>query len=120
MSQYKGYYTAGSSRGVSQEADNRFGGRGESQEQDCTEYDKAGDDDGTEYDNAGDNTEYDPGGTTAMFDSRQPWRSSIADHGKRGHDEADLHNGRRAEDQVSFGVITLNASPTFNTRFSNI
>ena len=41
MSQYKGYYTAGSSssRGESQEADHRLGTRGESQEQDCTEYD---------------------------------------------------------------------------------
>ena len=121
MSQYKGYYTAG--RGESQEADNRFGGRGESQEQDCTEYDNAGDD-GTEYDN-GDNTEYDPGGTPAMFDSRQPSRSNFMDHGKRSHDEADLHNGRRAEDQVSFEVFWNHqylrpGSPIFNTRFSNL
>ena len=113
MSQYKGYYTAGSSRGVSQEADNRFGGRGESQEQDCTEYDNA-EDDGTEYDNGEDGTEYDPGGTSAMFDSQQPWRYNTVVHGKRSYGEADIHNGRREVDQVSFEVITL-----FNTRFSN-
>ena len=103
MSQYKGYYNSGNSRGVSQEADNRFGVRGESQEQDCTEYDNAN---GTEYDNNGDDgTEYDPGGTSAMFNSRQPWKSNIVDHqGKRSQDEADLHNGRVA-DQVSFDLM---------------
>ena len=112
MSQYKGYYTAG--RGESQEADNRFGGRGESQEQDYTEYDNAGDG-GTEYDN-GDDTEYDPGGTpaNAMFDSRQPSRSNFMDHGKRSHDEADLHNGRRVVDQVSFEVVTFVVSPNLS------
>ena len=97
MSQYKGYYTAGSSssRGESQEADyyRAGGGRGESQEQDCTEY---ADGNGTaEYD-----TEYDlgdPGGTSAK------WRSNMVD-GKRSHDQANLQAGRL--DQVSNLVIT--------------
>ena len=86
MSQYKGYYTAGSSRGGSQEAGgNRFfgGTRGESQEQDCTEYD-----------NGDDGTEYDPGGTAAMFDNQLLRSNLVVDNGKRSHDEADLHNGR--------------------------
>ena len=98
MSQYKGYYTAGSSssKGQSQEADHyRPGGRGLSQEQDCTEYD---DGNGTaEYDN-GDSTEYDfgdPGGTSAML-SRS--RSNML-FGKRSHDEVDLRADRL--DQVS-------------------
>ena len=100
MSQYKGYYTAASSRGGSQEAaGNRFDGetaRGESQEQDCTEYD-----------NGDDGTEYDPGGTTAMFD-QQLWRSNMVGPGKRNLDEADLHNGR-VVDQVTlkFSIFVM-------------
>ena len=87
MSQYKGYYTARSSREHGKEADDRLGGRGckGSQEQDYTEYDNG---DGTEYDLG------DPGGTSAML-GQQLWRSNVVD-GKRSFDEVDHH-----VDQVS-------------------
>ena len=105
MSQYKGYYTAGSSssKGQSQEADHyRPGGRGLSQEQDCTEYD---DGNGTaEYDN-GDGTEYDlgdPGGTSVMSDGQLSMSRSNMLFGKRSHDEVDLRADRL--DQVSSPV----------------
>ena len=87
MSQYKGYYTARSSREHGKEADDRLGGREckGSQEQDYTEYDNG---DGTEYDLG------DPGGTSAML-GQQLWRSNVVD-GKRSFDEVDHH-----VDQVS-------------------
>merc|ERR1719458_1958764 len=71
-----------------------------------------------EYDN-GDNTEYDPGGTPVMFDSRQPSRSNFMDHGKRSHDEADLHNGRRVVDQVQQPQKLLKTSNGAFSRSSN-
>jgi len=120
MSQYKGYYTAGSSssKGQSWEAGHyRPGGRGLSQEQDCTEYD---DGNGTaEYDN-GDGTEYDlgdPGGTSAMSDGQLSRSRSNTLFGKRIHDEADLQADRL--DQVQQPQKLLKTSNGAFSRSSN-